>query len=163
MLGLTLVGRDERLQVPIRKQLASNGRPATMTTPRRREVSPAVMLTELADDRRKLLELYYGDRISADGFQEEERRLCGAIERARARATDEQHDERAKSDLELRFEQVAAILMSLDIEDVWKTADDSEKRVSSKNWLSESRSSPITWKSKSWVAHRSTSCSPRLD
>ena len=60
--------------------------------------------------------------------------------------TDEQHEERAKSDLELRFELVAAILKSLDIEDVWKTADDSEKRVSSKNWLSESRSSTTTWK-----------------
>ena len=68
----------------IRKQLASNGRPAPMTTPRRRKVSPAVTLAKLADDRRKLLELYYADRISADGFQEEERRLCGAIESARA-------------------------------------------------------------------------------
>jgi hypothetical protein len=39
----------------------------------------------------------YADKITADGVQGEERRLCGAIESARARATDEQHEERAKS------------------------------------------------------------------
>ena len=99
------------------------------TTPRRRGISPAVALAKLADDRRKILELFYADRISADGFQEEERRLCKAIESARAQSADEQHEERAKSELELRFEQVAAILNSLDIEDVWKTADDSERRI----------------------------------
>ncbi len=129
VLGLTLVGQDERLQLAIRKQLASSGPLVPTTTSRRRGISPAVTLAKLADDRRKLLELFYADRISAEGFQEEERRLCKAIEGARLHAADEQHEERAKSDLELRFEQVAAILKSLDIEDVWRTADDSEKRV----------------------------------
>jgi hypothetical protein len=34
-----------------------------------------------------------------------------------------------KSDLELRFEQVASILTNLDIDAVWKAAEDQERRI----------------------------------
>lgn len=129
VLGLGLIGRDERLQAAIRRQLASGVTTTHETAPRRRGASPAVALAKLAQDRRKLLELYYADKISADGFSAEETRLCAAIEIERARALDEQHEERHKSDLELRFDQVAAILQDLDVDAVWTRADDAERRV----------------------------------
>lgn len=69
------------------------------------------------------------DKISADGFSAEETRLCAAIVSERARALDEQHEERHKSDLELRFDQVAAILQDLDVVAVWTRADDAERLV----------------------------------
>jgi hypothetical protein len=63
------------------------------------------------------------------GFQEEERRLGAAIETAREQAAVGQLKERMKSDLELRFEEVARILTDLDIDTVWKSADDQERRI----------------------------------
>ena len=76
---------------------------------RGRRPSPALTLGTLSDQRHKLLDLYYAGKISADGFKEEEDRLCTDIEIARTQAAEEQSVERAKNDLEARFEQVAAI------------------------------------------------------
>jgi len=129
VLGLALIGRDERLQAAIRRQLASGATTAPEAPLARRGASPAATLAKLAQDRRKLLELYYADKISADGFAAEETRLCAAIETERARALDEQHEERQKNELELRFEQVAAVLQNLDVDAVWTRADDAEKRI----------------------------------
>ncbi|HVB50488.1 MAG TPA: hypothetical protein VND89_01915 [Acidimicrobiales bacterium] len=36
---------------------------------RRRETSPVATIAKLSDDRRKLLELYCAEKISAEGFQ----------------------------------------------------------------------------------------------
>lgn len=129
VLGLALIGRDERLQAAIRRQLASGATTAPEAPRARRGASPAATLAKLAQDRRKLLELYYADKISADGFAAEETRLCAAIEAERARALDEQHEERQKNELELRFEQVAAVLQDLDVDAIWMSADDAERRV----------------------------------
>lgn len=98
------------------------------TIPRRRGNNTAITLARLADDRCRLLELFYTDRISADRFQEK-RNFCKAIESARTQAADEQHEECTKSDLELRFEQVASILKDLDIEEIRRSTDDSQKRI----------------------------------
>jgi site-specific DNA recombinase len=128
VLGLSLLGSDERLQVAIRKQLAHTT--VTPTQPRQpKGFNPVAELQRLSEARRKLLDLYYASKISADGFQEEERRLCGAIEAARQQAAESQLEERLKSDLELRFEQVASILTNLDIDAVWKAAEDQERRI----------------------------------
>ena len=71
---------------------------------RGRRPSPALTLGTLSDQRHKLLDLYYAGKISADGFKEEEDRLCTDIEIARTQAAEEQSVERAKNDLEARFE-----------------------------------------------------------
>jgi hypothetical protein len=96
---------------------------------RRRRPSPAATLGALSEKRRKLLDLYYRDRISAEFFAEEERRLCADIEAARMEATEEQEQEPSRSDLEVRCEQVAAVLRDLDIEAVWSPAEEQDRRV----------------------------------
>lgn len=127
VLGLALLGQDEQLQRAIRKQLSVSHPKITAPTTRRREASLAVTIAKLSDDRRNLLELYYAEKISAEGFQQEEARLSAAIEAASLRAIEERSEERAKSDLERRFDEV--VLKNLDIDKVWESAEEVEKRV----------------------------------
>lgn len=95
--------------------------------------SPAQPLVVLSGQRRKLLELFYADKISAYGFKEEEEeeedRLCAAIEAARAQADEANSETRTQNDLERRFDAVIRILSNLDVEAVWKAAEDRERRV----------------------------------
>jgi site-specific DNA recombinase len=129
VLGLHLVGQDKRLQEAIRRQLAGDGRGEPARAPRRRRPAPADTLKALSEKRRKLLDLYYGEKISAEGFKEEEERLMAAIETARSRASDEQAEDRSRSELEQRFEEVASMLRDLDIVEVWEAAEERERRV----------------------------------
>jgi hypothetical protein len=55
--------------------------------------------------------------------------VSAAIEAARARATDERSEERAKTDLERRFDEVVTVLKNLDIDAVWEFVEESERRV----------------------------------
>jgi len=96
---------------------------------RGRRPSVTETLGTLTDERRKLLNLYYADGISMEGFKDEEQRLVAAIEAARERASEEQLEEQAVSELELRFEQVVALLRDLDIDAFWAAASDEERRV----------------------------------
>lgn len=61
--------------------------------------------------------------------KEEEDRLIAATEAARTIANEETAETRTQCELEQRFEQVALILSNLDIESVWKAAEDRERRV----------------------------------
>lgn len=127
--GLSLVGHDEGLRRAIRRRLAG-GEPDAAGTPRRtRRAAPAKTLKNLNDQRRKLLDLYYAQKISADGFQEEETRIATSIEAVRQQLVAEDHAERLQSDLEVRFEEVARVLADLDMDAVWAEADERERRV----------------------------------
>jgi len=81
VLGLQLIGDDEQLQDAIRRELERARQPAPKagggTARRSRNV-----VGDLEGQRRKLLRLYYDDRIGADLFAEEEARLAGAIKAA---------------------------------------------------------------------------------
>ena len=129
VLGMALIGRDERLQKAIRTQLAGGSRGAPARAPRSRRATAAVTLGTLSDERRKLLKLYYADGISMEGFKEEEQRLVDAIESARAQATEEQLEALAMNDLELRFEQVIDLLRELNIDAFWNAANDEERKI----------------------------------
>ena len=96
---------------------------------------PATTLKALSDERRKLLDLYYAEKISADGFHQEEARNAAAIEAVRQQLALEGHEERLKTDLEVRFEEVVGILRDLDMEAVWAEADKRERRVLVENLL----------------------------
>jgi len=68
VLGLSLVGRDEALQEAIRAELRKAGGPGT-----RRGHGPAPTLADdLRERRRKLLDLHYAGKISADLFADQE-------------------------------------------------------------------------------------------
>lgn len=86
-------------------------------------------MRSLSDQRRKLLGLYYEDRISSDLFEEEERRLAGAIEAVRNQVAEQNLAESTRNALADRFEAVAAMLRDLNIEVVWEAADDQERRI----------------------------------
>lgn len=129
VLGMSLVRSDDRLQAAIRRKLAGGRPEGPARVARGRRPPAAVALGTLSEERRKLLALYYADAISLEGFKEEEERLALAIEAARELATVESDEERTKSDLETRFEEVAALLQSLDVEAVWNVAEDHERRV----------------------------------
>lgn len=117
------------MQAAIRRNLAAGGRRETPGARRRQLPGPAESLRALTEKRRKLLELHYNDRISAAGFGEEEARLAAAIEATRQEVSYEAEEERARSDVEIRFEAVAAVLRDLDIETVWNAAEEQERRI----------------------------------
>ena len=129
VLGMALLGQDERLQAAMRRELGVGRRTEPDRARRRRRTDPAQALAKASEQRRKLLELYFEGKISADGFQEAEQRLCADIEAARSQAAEVDSEDRMKSDLEIRFEEVARILSNLDIGAVWDGADHRERRV----------------------------------
>ena len=127
--GLSLIRNDERLQGAIRRLLAGGSRATPARARGGRRPAPAEALGALSDKRRRLLDLYYAGKITDEGFREEEQRLVESIEAAREQAALEESQQAVQSDLELRFEQVAAILRDLDIDQVWGSADNEERRV----------------------------------
>jgi len=128
VLALRLLGRDERLQEAVRRQLAGGRRPepAARRGPRR---NPAEGLAALSERRRKLLELYYREQISAEFFGEEEERLRSQIEAVRAEAIAERSAGVEADEVSVHFEAVAAALRELDIDKVWQEASEAERRV----------------------------------
>lgn len=128
VVGLRLIGHDEGLREAIRRRLAG-GVPDAATPRRTRRAAPAKVLKALTDERRKLLDLYYAGKICPDGFQDEETRIAASIETVRQQLAQEGHEERLKSDLEMRFEEVARILADLDIEELWAEANERERRI----------------------------------
>ncbi len=126
---MKLLRDDQDLQAAIRRNLAAGGRSEPAGARRRRRTGPAEALGALSDKRRKLLERYYRDGISAELFTEAETRLCAAIEAARNEAIGGQAQVRIQNELEARFDQVASLLESLDIEAFWTAAEEHERRV----------------------------------
>jgi len=129
VLGMSIVGHDERLQAAIRRRLAGGSRAVPGGGHRGRRAAPAKTLATLSSDREKLLALYYSGNISAEGFKEAEDRICAAIEAARQQVITKNAEERSLNELETRFEDVARVLSDLDVEVVWEAAEESERRV----------------------------------
>lgn len=127
--GVSLLRNDERLQGAIRKRLAGGSRATPGRARAGRRPAPAEALGTLSEKRRRLLDLFYAGNITQEGFHVEEERLVTAIESARELVALEAAEKSAQNDLELRFEQVATLLKELDIDRVWVSADDDERRV----------------------------------
>ena len=127
--GLHLFRRDEGLRAAVRRRLSgrTGGSPGRGTPGR--PASPAKALKTLTDKRKKLLDLFYADGISREGFREAERDLIAAIEAVTGQVERDAQEVRARDDLEARFEQVAAVLQNLDIEALWSQATDEERRI----------------------------------
>lgn len=126
LLGLRLLADDEDLQDAIRRQLARAARRATATPSRGRTEGA---LADLADRRRKLLDLYYSGKIDPELFADEEERLANEIRALR------DDDERARNEtarqveVTRRFDEVLGILRELNIDEIWAEATDQERRV----------------------------------
>ena len=99
-----------------------------MLAPGRRRI--AERLAAPSERRRKLLELYYADRISAEGFAEEEARIARDIDLARQAAGEDRKRSSEREQLLARFEEAAALLQDLDLDSAWDEATEPERRVS---------------------------------
>jgi hypothetical protein len=68
--------------------------------------------------RRRLLDLHYADKISADAFGEEESRLTAQIEALKVEDAEVEAERRRKDALAERFAEVAQLLRTIDIDAV---------------------------------------------
>ncbi len=128
LLGLTLLGRDESLRTAIRRQLAEARVPLAQRS-RRLDRSDAGSVSGVERRRRKLLDLYYSDRIDPDQFAQEDRRLRAELELLAVEAAQFEADERRMDDVAKRFEDVAAVLAQMDVNRLWEAATAAERRV----------------------------------
>jgi len=130
ILGLGMLAGNEDLQEAIRSHLrdlakgeeaapgghASAGR----ATPR---------LADLVERRRKLLELFYADQISAELFAEQETELSRQIRALREADAGQLAQTARGSELLQAFDEVVAVLSAMSVEDVWQEATDRERRI----------------------------------
>ena len=79
--------------------------------------------------RRKLLELYYAEKITAELFAEQEGELTRQIQNVRQDRSDQWERLQEKNEVAERFEEVARVLNDLDINEVWTEATETERRV----------------------------------
>ena len=128
VLGLRLIGGDEQPKEAIRQELERARQPAPKAGggPAR---SSLHAVDPLEGQRRKLLRLYYDDRIGADLFAEEETRLALAIDAARGESEFARRELAKADDVSRRFEEVAQVLSDLDIDRTWAAATESERRI----------------------------------
>ena len=127
LLGLRLVAEDQELQEAIRRELKKAVGSGAGEPRRRRGRTPGI--EDLAERRRKLLELFYADKLSAELFAEEEARLSGQIEAVRREQGERQVERSRMSDVAGKFDVVARILREMDVERLWDEATDLERRV----------------------------------
>lgn len=126
LLGLRLLAEDAGLQEAIRRQLARAAGEAPEASSRRRA---AAALGELADRRRKLLDLYYSGAIGTELFAEEEERLTHEIEALREEQERVGEEAARQAEIAGRFQEVLNILRELNLDEIWAEATDQERRV----------------------------------
>ena len=137
VLGLSLIGQDEALREAIRRQLDEARGPAAERRAARFVSGDGRLLERVETKRRKLLDLYYGDKISADLFAQEDRRLKDELERAAIELGHLQAEELKLDDIARRFEDVAAVLAEIDADTIWEAATEAERRVLVEELLAE--------------------------
>jgi site-specific DNA recombinase len=125
LLGLNLVARDMQLQEAIRRHLTRLQGPEKASKARKSVTG----IEALEERRRKLLELYYADRIGAELFADEEEGLSRKIAALRSRQKEEEAQLTRVSGMAKRFEEVARLLAEMDVEAIWAEATDEERRV----------------------------------
>jgi site-specific DNA recombinase len=125
LLGLRLLADDEDLQEAVRRQLARAA--GASTSPSRRRTEGA--LPDLADRRRKLLDLYYSGRIDAELFAGEEERLADEIRALREEDERLREEAARRSEISRHFDEVLGILRELNLDEIWAEATDQERRV----------------------------------
>ena len=124
VLGLRVLANDADLQAAIRAQLSARPQPSPSRGP-----STASVITSLRTRERKLLDLYYADKIDQDGFADESRRLTTQRLALESEVAEMEHAKRSSEWASLKFEQVARTLTDLDLEALWTGATLGERRI----------------------------------
>ena len=130
VLGLRLIGDDEELRAAVRLQLERARTPAPKAGGGHARRSRHVV-EDLQGQRRKLLRLYYDDKIGADLFAEEEARLSVAIREAQRESDASVAEAVRNDDVDRHFDDVAAVLATLDVQRTWEARPSSSDACSS--------------------------------
>ena len=128
VLGLALIGQDERLRDAIRQQLVGPGVEPRRGRRRGRQAAPNA-LAALVEERRKLLRLHYANKISGELFGGEEARLSAQIDALRAEEAAEGEETQRAEEVRRGFEEIAAYLAHIDVEAIWDASSEEERRV----------------------------------
>ena len=137
VLGLRLIGDDVELQAAIRRELERARTPARKAGGGPGTRRPRHGVDDLVAQRRKLLRLYYDDKIGADLFAEEEARLSVAIREVQREVDEHASRRRARtmshsiSTLSLACSQLSTSTST------WKAATEVERRVLIDEFLEE--------------------------
>jgi hypothetical protein len=122
LLGVKLIREDDELQAAIRQRLedrrAARRDAGGLQAQRRRKIA------EIDQQRRKLFELYYDDKINADSFHAEDLRLNAKLE-----ALQGQREPEPSNESEDAFEHVLTVLTDLDWDAIWDAATDNDRRT----------------------------------
>jgi site-specific DNA recombinase len=124
LLPMRLIGQDPEMQSAIRVDLERRTGPHRDTG--RRQSTRLRQHAEIETKRRKLLELYYSDKISADLFADEQDILTTQL--AALKDPDDKPTFQP-TDLVAQFERVTEILSNMDLDQIWEAATETERRL----------------------------------
>jgi len=133
LVGLRLVGGDKGLQEAIRAEL----RKATGAGPRRGADRSLALVSDLRERRRKLLDLHYAGKLSADLFAEQEAALTLQLRNLEADLAETAQRLEERNEIAQAFEDVARHLADLDIDEIWAEADERERWIIASDLLDE--------------------------
>ena len=123
MLILREIRNNDELQAAIRARLESRRGarrdPGGLQTHRRSQIA------DLEAQKRKLFELYYADKITADSFHAEDQRLATQLA---ALSSPREPKPRTAEPVD-QFDHVVELLAELDWDAIWTEATDTEKRT----------------------------------
>ena len=122
--ALRVVKGDQDLQQAIRDELTAHRR---INPPAGSSVASTI--TVLNGKLRKLLDLYYEDKISAESFTAEERRLTTQIATLEDEAAALRVEQANREELADRFDEIAELLATLDLDEFWEEATMAERRT----------------------------------
>ncbi|HEY5266819.1 MAG TPA: recombinase family protein [Acidimicrobiales bacterium] len=137
VLGLRVLRDDKDLQASIREQLNSERR---VTTPKGPGIASAITAAKAKE--KKLLDLYYADKIDADHFAEEEGRLRATIATLESERRTLIHEGEVLEAAINQFDRLGGILNDLNFEVFWSEATEAERRVLVEDLVDEIRIYP---------------------
>ena len=124
VLGLRVLADDKDLQSAIRHQLGARGHQETS-----QGASVTSATASLKAKERKLLDLFYADKIDADAFAAEHQRLTLRMTALHDELSTIERERSQRDIAASRFDQLAALLADLDLERLWEAATATEQRT----------------------------------
>ena len=104
---------------------------------RRADGTSVALAGELRERRRRLLDLHYTGKLSADLFAEQEAALTAQLGALEAELSEQRQRLQERNDIAQAFEDVARHLADLDIEDIWQKATERERWIIASDLLDE--------------------------
>jgi len=124
VLSLRVLTTDLDLRSAIREQLGEHRHADSPVGP-----STASVVASLRLKERKLLDLYYADKIDADGFAAEQQRLKTHINSLESEMANADLDRKSRDQAADKFDEITEILASLDFDAIWAHATAAEQRT----------------------------------